>query len=112
MSLTIWCNALFNPAATAMLAAGTRDHRLVVSTHASTNVLQAGTCVVTPIGLDHTEWLGETIEDIATAKAGIIHSGATLICALQPLEAMTPLLERCAEVGATVAREGVLLHGR
>ena len=39
----------------------------------STNVLQANTCVITPIGLDHTEWLGDTIEDIATAKAGIIH---------------------------------------
>ncbi len=42
MSLTIWCNALFNPAATAMLVAGTRGHKLVVSTQASTNVLQAG----------------------------------------------------------------------
>ncbi len=73
----------------------------------STNVLQANTCVITPIGLDHTEWLGPTIEDIATAKAGIIHSGATMISALQPAEAMGPLLERCAEVGATVAREGV-----
>jgi dihydrofolate synthase / folylpolyglutamate synthase len=72
----------------------------------STNVLQASTCVITPIGLDHTEWLGPTIEDIATAKAGIIHSGATMICAVQPAEAMRPLLERCAEVGATVAREG------
>src|SRR4029434_3765456 len=39
----------------------------------ATNVLQATTCVITPIGLDHTEWLGPTIEDIATAKAGIIH---------------------------------------
>src|SRR5690242_15619994 len=53
----------------------------------STNVLQANTCVITPIGLDHTEWLGETLEDIAVAKAGIIHSGATVICALQPPEA-------------------------
>jgi dihydrofolate synthase/folylpolyglutamate synthase len=73
----------------------------------STNVLQAGTCVITPIGLDHTEWLGDTIEDIATAKAGIIHNAATVICALQPEEALLPLLERCAEVGATVAREGL-----
>lgn len=72
----------------------------------STNVLQAATCVITPIGLDHTEWLGDTIEDIATAKAGIIHSGATVVCAVQPAEAVRPLLERCVEVGATVAREG------
>jgi dihydrofolate synthase/folylpolyglutamate synthase len=72
----------------------------------STNVLQANTCVITPIGLDHTEWLGDTMEDIAAAKAGIVHSGATVICALQPVDAMAPILERCAEVGATIAREG------
>ncbi|MFG2040704.1 bifunctional folylpolyglutamate synthase/dihydrofolate synthase [Dactylosporangium sp. NPDC048998] len=72
----------------------------------STNVLQAQTTVITPIGLDHTEWLGDTLEEIAWAKAGIVHKGTTLICALQPEEAMHPILERCAEVGATLAREG------
>jgi dihydrofolate synthase/folylpolyglutamate synthase len=72
----------------------------------STNVLQAGTCVITPISLDHTQWLGDTIADIAMAKAGIIHRGATVVSAAQPAEAMRPLLERCVEVEATVAREG------
>ncbi|MET8359936.1 folylpolyglutamate synthase/dihydrofolate synthase family protein [Micromonospora sp. NPDC005171] len=72
----------------------------------ATNVLQAGVCVITPIGLDHTEWLGDTIQDIALAKAGIIHPGATVIAAAQEEEAARPLLERCAEVGATIAREG------
>ncbi|MFC0506909.1 bifunctional folylpolyglutamate synthase/dihydrofolate synthase [Micromonospora costi] len=72
----------------------------------STNVLQAGVAVITPIGLDHTEWLGDTIEDIALHKAGIIHSGATVISAAQEEEAARPVLERCAEVGATIAREG------
>lgn len=73
----------------------------------STNVLSAGVCVLTPIGLDHTEWLGDTLTDIALAKAGIIHPGATVICATQPEEAVEPILERCAEVGATIAREGL-----
>lgn len=72
----------------------------------ATNVIDAGVCVMTPIGLDHTEWLGDTIEDIAWAKAGIIHKGATVITALQTEEAMRPILERCAEMGATLAREG------
>jgi dihydrofolate synthase/folylpolyglutamate synthase len=72
----------------------------------ATNVIEAGVCVLTPIGLDHTEWLGDTIEDIAWAKAGIIHKGATVITALQAEEAMRPILERSAEMGATVAREG------
>jgi dihydrofolate synthase/folylpolyglutamate synthase len=73
----------------------------------STNVLSAGVCVLTPIGLDHTEWLGDTVEEIAVAKSGIIHPGATVICAAQPEEAVRPILERCVEVGATIAREGV-----
>ncbi|WP_394328286.1 bifunctional folylpolyglutamate synthase/dihydrofolate synthase [Couchioplanes caeruleus] len=72
----------------------------------ATNVIEAGVCVVTPIGLDHTEWLGDTIEDIAWAKAGIIHRGATVVTAVQTEEAMRPLLERCADLGATLAREG------
>jgi len=72
----------------------------------STNVLDAGIAVITPIGLDHTEWLGDTIEDIAFAKAGIIHKGATVIAAAQEEEAARPILERTVEVGATIAREG------
>jgi dihydrofolate synthase/folylpolyglutamate synthase len=72
----------------------------------ATNVIEAGVCVITPIGLDHTEWLGDTIEDITWAKAGIIHKSATVITAVQTEEAMRPLLERCVEMGATLAREG------
>jgi dihydrofolate synthase / folylpolyglutamate synthase len=72
----------------------------------ATNVIEAGVSVITPIGLDHTEWLGDTIEDIAWAKAGIIHRGTTVVTAVQPEEAMRPLLERTADMGATLAREG------
>ncbi|WP_433793811.1 bifunctional folylpolyglutamate synthase/dihydrofolate synthase [Actinoplanes sp. CA-252034] len=72
----------------------------------ATNVIEAGVCVLTPIGLDHTEWLGDTIEDIAWHKVGIIHQGATVVTALQTEEAMRPILERCADMGATLAREG------
>jgi dihydrofolate synthase / folylpolyglutamate synthase len=72
----------------------------------STNVLRAGTAVITPISLDHTQWLGDTVADIATAKAGIVHRGATLVCARQPDAAMEPIVDRCAAVDATIAREG------
>lgn len=72
----------------------------------STNVLHAGVCVITPIGMDHAEWLGDTITDIAHAKAGIIHKGATVVMAAQEDEAARAILQRCGEVGATVAREG------
>jgi dihydrofolate synthase/folylpolyglutamate synthase len=72
----------------------------------STNVLHAGIVVITPIGLDHTEWLGDTLRDIALAKAGIVYPDATLILAVQPEEALEPIAERAVEVGATVATEG------
>jgi dihydrofolate synthase/folylpolyglutamate synthase len=73
----------------------------------ATNVLHAGICVITPIGLDHTELLGDTVGEIATEKAGIIHSGATVVVATQEPEALEVIAERCAEVGATMIREGV-----
>jgi dihydrofolate synthase/folylpolyglutamate synthase len=73
----------------------------------ATNVVQAQTCVVLPIGLDHVNLLGGTVEAIAAEKAGIIHEGATVILAAQPPEAAEVLLRRCVEVGASVAREGL-----
>ncbi|MGH3682116.1 MAG: bifunctional folylpolyglutamate synthase/dihydrofolate synthase [Natronosporangium sp.] len=71
----------------------------------ATNVVQADVAVLTPIGLDHQKYLGDTIEEIATEKAGIVKPGATVVLARQPAEATRPILERCVEVGATVARE-------
>ncbi|HTZ44109.1 MAG TPA: folylpolyglutamate synthase/dihydrofolate synthase family protein [Jatrophihabitans sp.] len=73
----------------------------------ATNVLQSPIAVITPIGLDHTEYLGETLAEIATEKAGIIHPGASAILASQPAEAAAELLRRAADVQAAVAREGL-----
>lgn len=73
----------------------------------ATNVVHAGTCVVLPVGLDHVPLLGTTVAEVAAEKAGIIHEGATVVLAAQPPEAAEVLLRRCAEVGATVAREGL-----
>lgn len=73
----------------------------------STNVADGIVAVVTPIGLDHQAYLGDTITAIAREKAGIIKAEALAIVAQQDVEAAEVLLERCAEVGATVAREGL-----
>ena len=73
----------------------------------ATNVVQAPVVVVTSVGLDHVGILGSTIAEIAAEKAGIIHEGATVICAGQTLEAATVLTERVAQVGAQIAREGL-----
>ena len=73
----------------------------------ATNVIDAAVAVVTPISLDHTRLLGDTVEDIAWEKSGIIKPNAVAILAQQQLEAAQVLIRQAAEVGATVAREGI-----
>ena len=72
----------------------------------ATNVADGSVAVVTPISMDHTRYLGDTIELIAKEKAGIIKPGAVAVIAQQPVEAAEVLLRRAAETGASVAREG------
>ena len=73
----------------------------------ATNVADGSVAVVTPISMDHTRYLGDTIELIATEKAGIIKPGAVAVLAQQPVEAAEVLLRRVSETGASVAREGI-----
>jgi folylpolyglutamate synthase/dihydropteroate synthase len=73
----------------------------------ATNVTDGAVAVVTPIAIDHTRYLGDTIEEIAAEKAGIIKAGAVAILAQQPVAAAEVLLRRAADVGASVAREGL-----
>ncbi len=72
-----------------------------------TNVADGVVAVITPISIDHTRLLGDTMEEITAEKAGIIKPGAVAILAQQPLGAAEVLLRHAVEVGATVAREGV-----
>jgi folylpolyglutamate synthase/dihydrofolate synthase len=72
----------------------------------ATNVADGAVAVITPIAMDHMKWLGDTIEAIATEKAGIIKPGATAVIAQQQVAAAEILLQHAALVGATVAREG------
>jgi dihydrofolate synthase/folylpolyglutamate synthase len=73
----------------------------------ATNVVQAGVSVITPIGLDHTEYLGNTITEIAQTKGGILKPGGFGVFAQQVPDAAIELLRKAAEVGIDVAREGV-----
>jgi dihydrofolate synthase / folylpolyglutamate synthase len=72
----------------------------------STNVADGRIAVVTPIGLDHMAYLGDTVGQIAGEKAGIIKPGSIAVLAGQENEAAEVLVRRAIEVGATVAREG------
>ncbi|MFN3562211.1 MAG: bifunctional folylpolyglutamate synthase/dihydrofolate synthase [Chloroherpetonaceae bacterium] len=63
----------------------------------ATNVVQPQLCIITPIGLDHTEWLGNDIPTIALEKAGIIKQGARTILSHQTLDAMEVLTRAAKE---------------
>ena len=73
----------------------------------ATNVVQAGVSVITPIGFDHMEYLGNTLTEIAKTKSGILKPGGFGVLAQQEPEAAIELLRKAAEVGIDVAREGV-----
>ena len=72
-----------------------------------TNVADGAVAVITPISIDHERYLGNSVTSIAGEKAGIIKPGAVAVVAQQPVDAAEVLLRRVAEVGATVAREGL-----
>ena len=66
----------------------------------ATNVVDAPVSVVTPIDLDHRHFLGDTVEQIAGEKAGIIKADAITVVGVQPApEAVEVLVERATEVG-------------
>lgn len=73
----------------------------------ATNVIDADVSVIMPIDLDHTEYLGGSIAEIAKTKAGIIKEGGFVVLAQQQPEAAVELLKKAAEVGADIAREGI-----
>jgi dihydrofolate synthase/folylpolyglutamate synthase len=73
----------------------------------ATNVINAPVAVVTPISLDHVGILGDTIEEIASEKAGLIHPGATVISAPQLESAGLVLAQRVTQVDARIVREGL-----
>ena len=73
----------------------------------ATNVVDSQVAVVLPVALDHAQYLGDTVVDIAREKAGIIKPGGYAVLAQQSPEVAQVLLGRAAEAGATVVREGM-----
>ena len=67
----------------------------------STNVADGDVAVFTPIDLDHQERLGETLAEIAETKSGIIKSGAAVVSAVQPQEALEVLERVSGEIAET-----------
>lgn len=65
----------------------------------ATTTAQAEIVAITPIALDHQEYLGETLGEIAAEKAAIIRPGVAAIIAPQSPEAFNVILKRCADCG-------------
>jgi dihydrofolate synthase/folylpolyglutamate synthase len=74
----------------------------------ATTAARASIVAVTPVALDHQEYLGHTLVEIASEKAAIIRRGVKAIVAPQEAEALEVLLRRCRECGVEprFAREG------
>lgn len=73
----------------------------------STNVADGQVAVFTPIALDHTARLGNTVAEIARTKAGIIKPAATVVTAMQSLEALDELKAAAQQFEAQVSIERV-----
>jgi len=66
--------------------------------------------VITPVSLDHTEHLGDSVEKIAFEKAGIMKPGVEAVIAAQLPGAAGVIERRAEEVGAPLYRQGVDWH--
>ena len=73
----------------------------------ATNVLASQVSVMTPIGFDHMEYLGDTLEKIALTKAGIFKPESNVVMAAQTAEVAKVLMAQVAKVSAIPFREGI-----
>ncbi len=72
----------------------------------ATNVTKPVVCIITPISLDHTQILGNSLEEIAREKAGIIKPGCWVVISPQPEEAASVITEICRDKKAKVVQVG------
>ena len=66
----------------------------------ATNICDPAVCVITKIGLDHCDWLGDTVGKIAAEKAGIIKPGVPVVLGRNEPDAIEVVRRRAQEVGA------------
>ncbi len=73
----------------------------------ATNLVSPASCAITSISLDHQDFLGEALADIAGEKAGIIKPGVQVVVGTQKPEAMARIEAEVAARGARLLRRGV-----
>jgi dihydrofolate synthase/folylpolyglutamate synthase len=72
----------------------------------ATNIVTPMASVITNIGLDHQQWLGDTLEKIATEKAGIIKPGVPVITATKKPDALRVIEELARAKNASLVKVG------
>jgi dihydrofolate synthase/folylpolyglutamate synthase len=72
----------------------------------ATNVISPDITVITTVGLDHRDFLGETLPEIAYEKAGIIKGGVPLVLAPQAGDALNTILKAAKEKNVAVYKYG------
>jgi dihydrofolate synthase/folylpolyglutamate synthase len=72
----------------------------------ATSVITPLVAVITTVGLDHTDVLGDTVAEIAAEKCGIIKPGITVVISPQPAEAAAVIRRTCTERGARLITVG------
>ncbi|MGB9180327.1 MAG: folylpolyglutamate synthase/dihydrofolate synthase family protein [Pyrinomonadaceae bacterium] len=79
----------------------------------ATTAARANIVAITPIALDHQEYLGDTLSQIASEKAAIIRAGVTAVIAPQTQEAREVILKRCKDCNVTprFARDDIRVTG-
>ncbi len=72
----------------------------------ATNVVAPEVCVISPISLEHTQVLGDTLGKIAYEKAGIIKPGSVVVSSPQPEEVTPVISDVCRQRGAKLLQMG------
>lgn len=72
----------------------------------STNIVDPTVSVITPISYDHTAILGDTLDEIASEKAGIIKPGKPVVVGVQPEEARATIERIAGERGSPLIMAG------
>ncbi len=73
----------------------------------ATNVIdRPAVTVITPVSLDHPQFLGDTLEEVAFEKAGILKPGVTAVIAPQQDNALRVIKDRAEKIGALLSVAG------
>ena len=99
-------------ATTAMAFVHFRRHRVPIAVlevgmggrYDATNVVSPRVSVITPLALDHTQWLGPTLGAIARQKAGIMRPGVPCVVSRQEPEAWEVIRAEASAIGAPILR--------